>query len=123
MRKWMLDNPLDVPTQYDSEIARIEALKRNAETVECDKCGVKGNRPNMLRWHFENCQVKLRTCKQCNSIIPRQGVKDFTYNQKFYCNRKCYMESKKGRPPIIMTDEIKKKISLKALNRSKCKVK
>ena len=83
---------------FDPIINREEALKRNAEIVECDKCGVKGNRPNMMRWHFENCQTILRSCKQCVKIIPRQGIKDYLYDQKIYCNRQCYMKSKKGKP-------------------------
>lgn len=98
LRKWIIDNPLDIPLQYNSEISKTEALKRNAEIVTCDKCGVTGNRPNMMRWHFENCQVILRSCKQCGNTIPRQGIKDYLYDKKIFCNRKCYMESKKGIP-------------------------
>ena len=95
----------------DPTILREEALKRNSEIVECPKCGVKGNRPNMFRWHFDNCKTELRDCKQCGNIIPRQGIKDYQYNQKHYCNRGCYMESKKGKNPIEMTPEVRKKIS------------
>ena len=96
---------------FDSDIEREEALKRNATIVTCPNCGVKGNEPNMLRWHFDNCKTKLKKCLHCDNIIPRQGVKDFIYSQKFYCNRSCYMSSKKGKPPIVMTDEVKKKLS------------
>jgi hypothetical protein len=95
----------------DSEIEKQQALRRNATIVTCPNCGVKGNEPNMLRWHFDNCKTKLKNCLQCGNLIPRQGVKDFLYEKKFYCNRSCYMESKKGKPPIIMTEEIKKKLS------------
>lgn len=119
MRQWMIDNPLDLPSQYDSTICKSEAIKRNAEIVECDKCGVKGNRPNMMRWHFENCQVVFRSCKQCGNIIPRQGVKDSLYNTKIYCCQDCYMSSKKGKAPITMTNDVKKKISDSAKSRSK----
>lgn len=83
---------------FDPITNREDALKRNAEIVECDKCGVRGNRPNMMRWHFENCKVKLRPCKQCGKTIPRQGIKDHLYNQKIFCDRKCYMKSKVGKP-------------------------
>lgn len=83
---------------HDTNISRIEALKRNAEIVECDRCGTTGNRPNMMRWHFENCKTVLRKCLHCDGIIPRQGIKDYLYVQKLYCNRKCYMASKKGKP-------------------------
>jgi len=83
---------------FDPITNREEAIKRNAEIVECDKCGVKGNRPNMMRWHFDNCKVILRSCKQCGNTIPRQDIKDYLYDQKIYCNRKCYMKSKLGKP-------------------------
>lgn len=95
---------------FDPEISRKEALLRNAEIVSCDKCGVVGNRPNMMRWHFENCKTEFRQCQQCDNQIPRQGIKDFLYNQKKYCNRSCYMKSKIGKAPIIMTEEIKAKL-------------
>ena len=100
-------------TIFDSSIGnfREEALKRNSEIVTCPKCGVFGNRPNMMRWHFESCKTVLKSCKQCGNTIPRQGIKDHLYKTKTYCNRKCYMESKKGINPIEMTEEIKKKIS------------
>lgn len=103
---------------FDPIMNREEALKRNAEIVECDKCGVRGNRPNMMRWHFENCKVELRSCKQCGKTIPRQGVKDYLYDKKIFCDRKCYMKSKAGKPPISMTNEIKNKISDNAKSRS-----
>lgn len=86
--------------QCDPTIARLEALARNAEMATCDKCGVSGNRPNMIRWHFENCKTVIKTCKQCGSDIPRQGTKDYLYSKKIYCNRQCYMQSKKGVYPI-----------------------
>ena len=99
---------------FDPITNREEAIKRNAEIVECDRCGTKGNRPNMMRWHFENCRTELKNCKHCGNVIPRQGVKDYLYDQKIFCNRKCYMKSKVGRPPIIMTEEVKDKLSLSA---------
>lgn len=95
----------------DPEICRMEALKRNSEIVQCPKCGVQGNRPNMMRWHFDNCdEMTLKECLQCKKIIPR-NVKPHSYKKKHYCNRKCYMESKKGKNPIEMTSEVRKKIS------------
>lgn len=100
----------EVPNQYDPLISREEALKRNAEFIACDKCGIIGNRPNMMRWHFDKCKTVLKNCKQCGNIIPRQNVKDYMYNKKIYCNRDCYMASKKGIPPIIMTEEVKQKL-------------
>lgn len=96
------DNPL---------VSRHEAIKRNSEIVECPKCGVTGNRPNMMRWHFDNCKTVFRKCQQCGKTIPRQGIKESQYKVKLYCNQDCYMESKKGKNPIEMTDEIKQKIS------------
>lgn len=95
----------------DPLILKEEALKRNSENVQCPKCGVQGNRPNMMRWHFDKCKTILKNCKQCGQVIPRQGIKDHLYKQKHYCNQECYMESKKGINPIEMTSEIKKKIS------------
>lgn len=92
-------------------LAREEALERNADIVECDKCGVKGNRPNMMRWHFENCTRKVKQCKSCNKDIPMQGLKPSRYDVQNYCSRECYMESKKGINPIVMTDEVKRKIA------------
>lgn len=97
-------------TFYNSELSKIEALKRNSEIVSCPSCGVTGNRPNMMRWHFENCKTVLKKCLHCDNVIPRQGIKDHLYKDKLYCNRKCYMESKKGKPPIEMTEEIKTKL-------------
>jgi len=93
------------------ELFKIEALIRNSTIIKCTYCGVEGNEPNMLRWHFENCTTKLRCCIQCGETIPRQGIKPFLYDVKKYCNRKCYMESKKGKAPIEMTDEVKNKLS------------
>jgi len=95
----------------DPKVSKEEALKRNSEFITCPKCGVNGNRPNMMRWHFEKCKTHLKNCEQCDNIIPRQGVKDHLYNAKKYCNRKCYMESKKGKKPIEMTTEVRQKLS------------
>jgi hypothetical protein len=93
------------------ELFKTEALVRNATIIECTRCGVKGSEPNMFRWHFSNCTTKLRCCEQCGEVIPRQNIKPFLYDVKKYCNRKCYTESKKGKSPITMTDEIKTKLS------------
>lgn len=103
---------------YDVEISREETLKRNAEIVTCDRCGVHGNRPNMMRWHFENCKTVLRNCEHCSGIIPRQGTKENQYRVKKYCGRSCYMESKKGKLAINMTDDVKNKLRVIAKNRS-----
>ena len=93
------------------ELYILDALKRNSTFIKCPKCDVIGNEPNMLRWHFDNCNSILRSCEQCSNTIPRQGIKPFLYDVKKYCNRKCYMNSKKGKPPIEMTSEVKEKIS------------
>ena len=99
--------------EVNPEFAREEALERNADIIECDKCGVTGNRPNMMRWHFDNCSRKARECKSCKEDIPMQGWKPFQYDVKNYCNMKCYTESRKGIKPIVMTDEVKRKIGAK----------
>jgi hypothetical protein len=96
----------------DPTILRNEALKRNSERVQCPKCQVEGNRPNMMRWHFEKCKTVLKNCEQCGEIIPRQGTKDSLYKDKKYCGRKCYMESKKGIPFLEMTVEMREKLSI-----------
>jgi hypothetical protein len=96
---------------FDPTICRADALKRNAEIVQCDRCGVSGNRPNMMRWHFENCKVQLKPCQHCGLNIPRQGVKDFIYNRKKFCGVDCYNESKKGKCPVNMTEDVRNKIS------------
>lgn len=106
-------------SEIDSEIERKEAIERNSEIIICDRCGVSGNRPNMMRWHFENCKTIFRNCEYCKNIIPRQGIKNILYDRKKYCNRKCYTESKKGKIPIIMTDEVKNKLSKKQIEKSK----
>ena len=103
---------------YDVEISREETLKRNAEIVTCDRCGVHGNRPNMMRWHFENCKTILRNCVHCGGTIPRQGIKENQYRIKKYCGRSCYMASKKGKLAINMTDDVKNKLRVVAKNRS-----
>lgn len=95
---------------YDKNMAREEAIARNTEMVGCDRCGVIGNRPNMMRWHFENCKTKLKKCVLCGETIPRQGIKDYLYKQKKYCNSDCYNRSKIGKAPFIMTEEIKNKL-------------
>jgi len=97
---------------FDSMISKEECIKRNSEIVNCDRCNVSGNRPNMIRWHFENCKTVIRKCEYCNNNIPRQGIKDSQYNDKKYCNRKCYMQSKKGLLAINMTPEVKEKLSI-----------
>ena len=97
-------------TSFNPELLRKECLVRNAEIVACDKCGVTGNRPNMMRWYFENCKTVMRNCLQCKREIPRQGIKDFLYSKKKYCNRKCYMKSKIGKAPINMTAEVRNKL-------------
>lgn len=93
------------------ELCRTGAQVRNSTIVECPYCKVTGNEPNMLRWHFDNCETILRCCEQCGNTIPRQGIKPFLYDVKKYCNRRCYMDSKKGKPPIVMTEEVKNKLS------------
>lgn len=113
LKEFIQENPIDYKDLiFDPSLSSEEAKKRNSEIVECDRCGVKGNYPNMMRWHFAKCSVVLKECKQCGSIIPRQGVKEYLYKNKHYCNRKCYMNSKKGKPFIEMTQEIKDKLSL-----------
>lgn len=99
---------------YNPELAREDALERNAEIVECDKCGVTGNRPNMMRWHFENCTKKIRQCKNCKKDMPRQGYKPSLYKKKAYCDMACYTESRVGIAPIVMTEDVRRKVSLKA---------
>jgi len=94
------------------ELFVADALKRNSTFIKCPHCNVVGNEPNMLRWHFDNCNTKLRSCEQCGNTIPRQGIKPFLYDVKKYCNRKCYMDSKKGKPPIVMTNEVRDKLSV-----------
>ena len=113
---------LDIDDDYnvfDSTISSMEAIKRNQEIVECPRCGVKGNRPNMMRWHFENCKTELKQCKHCANIIPRQDCKDYVYKKKMFCDNVCYNEFKKGKIPINMTSDVKKKISEAALKDSK----
>jgi len=119
MREWMEKNPdTTISIEIDRKIAKEEAIDRNTKIVTCDKCGVNGGETNMLRWHFDNCKTKLKYCQQCNKIIPRQDIKDSAYKQKKFCNRKCYMNSKKGKIFIKMTDEIKNKLSISALRHS-----
>jgi hypothetical protein len=104
---------------YNPEISRIEALKRNSEFVTCDRCGQSGNRPNMMRWHFENCKTTPnKKCPHCGDVISPKGIKRNIYEQKVFCTRFCYIASRKGIIPIEMTEEIRKKISRSALSRS-----
>jgi hypothetical protein len=103
---------------YDPTISSQEAIKRNSEFVTCPHCGVSGNRPNMIRWHFDNCKTKLKDCPQCGKVISRQGCKDSLYKKKVYCSQECYIESKKGKSPIDMTPEVRGKISKAALRDS-----
>ena len=97
--------------ENNPEILRMEAIRRNSEFVTCPKCGVTGNRPNMMRWHFDNCnEMPLKKCLHCHKTIPRT-VKPHIYKQKLYCNRKCYMASKIGLPFHTPTEKDKKNIS------------
>jgi len=104
---------------YDPTISSKEAIKRNSERVTCPHCGVIGNHPNMMRWHFDKCFAKLRKCEQCGDNIPRQGCKESVYKKKIYCDKVCYNESRKGKSPIVMTPEVREKISKAALLDSK----
>lgn len=110
---------IDLPPQFNPILSREEAIKRNTNIVKCDRCGIFGGETNMRRWHFENCKTKMKNCLECGNIIPRQNIKDYLYEQKIYCNRECYSKSKTGKVPILMTDEIKKKLSVSAFNQSK----
>lgn len=105
-----ISEELKIPNRYNSIISKQEAIQRNSEIITCDKCGVKGNMPNMMRWHFDNCKTVLKKCECCNNIIPRQNIKDYVYKQKKYCNKHCYYKSRIGIAPIIMTEEIKEKL-------------
>lgn len=96
------------------EVNSIEAKQRNSEIVKCPHCGEEGNRPNMMRWHFENCKTVLKNCEQCGNAIPKKGIVNHLYQKKKYCNRKCYMESKKGKPFLEMTPEIIEKLRIAA---------
>lgn len=91
-----------------NDFDRKEAIRRNKEMIICDRCGTRGNRPNMMRWHFENCTTVLRKCQACDEIMPRQGRKNFVYNQRFYCNRVCYTIGRTGKK---RTKQCKPKIS------------
>jgi len=106
---------------HDPKISREEAITRNSDIVTCSVCGVTGNGPNMARWHFENCKRKVKQCQQCEHDIPMQGIKPYLYKQKKYCNRDCYMESKRGIPPIEMTQEVRKKLSDMAISQSEAR--
>ena len=86
---------------FDCEIEREEALKRNATIVTCPKCGVKGNKPNMLRWHFDNCKTKLKNCLHCGNIIPRQGIKDSYMKKSFIVIVHVTWNQKKENPPLL----------------------
>ena len=117
-----IDFIFDPPeNKWDPTISKEEVLIRNSEIVVCDRCGVSGNRPNMMRWHFDKCKTLLRNCEHCSNTIPRQGIKDYLYNQKKFCNRVCYMASKKGKPAMIMTEDIKQKLSIVAKEREQKK--
>jgi hypothetical protein len=100
----------------DFQLRRRQAIERNKKIVTCPKCNITGGETNMLRWHFENCKVIIRYCKQCNKPIQRQNQKDYIYNKKIYCSNNCYNISKLGKCPIVMTEEVKKKISIASLN-------
>lgn len=81
--------------ENSAKAARERMLNLERLQLTCPKCGVFGESVNMKRWHFDNCKTQLKNCEHCNEIIPRQGIKDFMYQQKKYCNRKCYIESKR----------------------------
>lgn len=102
---------IDLPAQYSPVTSREEAIIRNTTIVTCDRCGTSGGEPNMRRWHFDNCKTKFKDCKHCGKVIPRQGIKDYQYNKKVFCNAACYFENKKNKPALIMTDEVRKKLS------------
>ena len=107
----LFDELPDDLVRFNPELAREEALIRNSTKLKCTNCGTIGQSVNMRRWHFERCRTNLKNCKQCGDVIPRQGIKDYLYDKKTYCNRSCYTESKKGKSPIQMTNEVKQKIS------------
>lgn len=102
--------------QYEEliDLYSVEAKKRNAETVKCPHCGEEGNRPNMMRWHMDNCTTILKKCHQCGTDMPKKGTVNHRYQKQKYCSRKCWADSKKGTPPIQMTDEVREKLSIAA---------
>ena len=114
-----LDYLFSLPPEYNPEISKLEALKRNAEFVTCDRCGKTGNRPNMMRWHFDNCKTSVdKKCPQCEKVISPEGMKRNIFEKKIYCSKFCYIASRKGINPIEMTPEVRAKISRSALSRS-----
>jgi ERCC4-related helicase len=93
-------------------ISSVEAKRRNLVIVECPKCHVSGNEPNMRRWHFDRCAQPLLNCKQCTTVIKRQGIKPWLYKQKKYCSKKCFQESSRGVKRSPLSEETKKRISI-----------
>ena len=80
---------------FNPELNREEALERNRDIIECPNCNRVGNRPNMMRWHFENCKMKTRYCIECNNPIPKK-YKASQYKNMKYCDHKCYGKSRIG---------------------------
>lgn len=44
--------------KYFSELYKGKPRAKPHEVVKCPHCGKEGIKPNMKRWHFDNCKVK-----------------------------------------------------------------
>lgn len=42
--------------------------KEGLKIVKCPHCGKKGNKPIMMRWHFDNCRLKLKNKAALKSL-------------------------------------------------------
>lgn len=53
------ENRLAMSRRVREPEMQIALAKRNKVQAVCPHCGKNGQRTNMLRWHFDNCRIKL----------------------------------------------------------------
>src|ERR1035437_9316157 len=56
--------------------------KKPAKIVQCPKCKASGGENNMLRYHFENCGMKIRLvrCPHCQKEVSVNIAKRWHFN-------------------------------------------
>lgn len=52
------NNPFYDKHHTDESLQKMSVAAINRSKVKCPYCGTVGDKPNMKRWHFDNCKTK-----------------------------------------------------------------
>ena len=70
---------------HSSETRKMMSIsnKKPAKIVQCPKCNISGGENNMLRYHFENCGLKipLVRCPHCQKEVSANIAKRWHFNR------------------------------------------